>query len=96
MLRITRTTADDHLDPQRLRLEGQIAGPWVEELRRVSAEMLGNNGHRGSRLVLDLAGVSFLDGLGVALLRELGSRCVSFTNGSAFITEQLKGVVDDT
>ena len=44
-----------------LRLESQVTGPWVEELRRVCAETLGNHGHDGNHLVLDLAGVSFLD-----------------------------------
>ena len=64
------------------------------ELRRVCAETLGNNGHGGNYLVLDLAGISFLDADGVALFRELAARRVSFTNSSAFIAEQLKGVAD--
>ena len=94
MLRISRASAEDQSDPKLLRLEGQVTGPWVDELRRVCAETLGNNGRRGNHLVLDLAGVSFLDAGGVALFRELAARRVSFTNGSAFIAEQLKGVAD--
>ena len=93
MLRISRTTTDGPLEPQLLRLEGQISGPWVEELLRECAEPLGNSGRRNS-LVLDLAGVSFLDADGVALFRELAARGVSFSNSSAFIAEQLKGVSD--
>ena len=96
MLRISRTPTDDPMKPQLLlRLEGQITGPWVEELRRVCAETLGNDGHGGPSLVLDLAGVSFLDADGVALFRELTARRVSFTNSSAFIAEQLKEVAAD-
>ena len=94
MLRISRTPLAELKKQDLLRLEGQVTGPWVEELRRVCAETLGNNGHGGNDLVLDLAGVSFLDADGVALFRELAARRVSFTNSSAFIAEQLKGVAD--
>ena len=94
MLRISQATTDGPSKPPLLRLEGQITGPWVEELRRVCAETVGNNGDGGSYLVLDLAGVSYLDADGVALCRELAARRVSFTNSSAFIAEQLKGVAD--
>ena len=80
--------------PPALRLEGQVTGPWVAELRRVCTDVLGNNGHRENHLVLDLAGVSFLDADGIALFRELAGRRVSFTNSSPFIAEQLKGVAD--
>ena len=94
MLRISRSTTVGPSEPTRLRLDGQITGPWVEELRRVCAETLGDNGHGGSNLVLDLSGVSFLDADGVDLFRELAARRVSFTNSSTFISEQLKGVAD--
>jgi ABC-type transporter Mla MlaB component len=77
-----------------LRLDGQVTGPWVAELRRVCVEALGNNGHAKSHLALDLAGVSFLDADGIALFRELAARRVRFTNCSTFIAEQLKGVAD--
>ena len=92
MLRISRATTADQ--PEFLRLEGQVTGPWVEEVRRACAETLGNNGHSGNCLVLDLAGVSFLDQDGIALFGELAARGVLFTNCSAFIAEQLKGVAD--
>ena len=94
MLRISRTTLVGLKEQELLRLEGQVTGPWVEELRRVCAEVLGNNGHGGNHLVLDLAGMSFLDADGVSLFRELAARRVLFTNRSAFIAEQLKGVAD--
>lgn len=78
----------------RLALEGRIAGPWVDELRRVCVAALGNTGTGNRYLVLDLAAVSFLDGDGVALFRELAGRGVAFSNGSPFIAEQLRGVVN--
>src|SRR5262249_5278988 len=95
MLRISRATTADDTEPRLLRLEGQVTGPWVEELRRVCAETAVNGGHRRHSLLLELAGVSCLDADGIALFRELASRQVLFTNCSLFIAEQLKGVADD-
>jgi hypothetical protein len=94
MLKISQGTAQNEGGAICLLLEGQITGPWVEELRRVCADTLGNNGRSTSHLVLDLAGISFLDADGIALFRELTARRVSFTNSSVFIAEQLKGVAD--
>lgn len=94
MLKISRIATERGAEPQRLRLDGQVTGPWVEELRRTCAETLRSNGHPEACLVLDLAGVSFLDAGGLALFRDLASRHVTFANPSAFIAEQLKGVVN--
>jgi hypothetical protein len=90
MLKITHVEQP----PATLRLEGEVSGPWVGELRRVCADLLGNNGHSTSDLVLDLAGVSFLDAEGIALFRELAGQLVRFSSGSLFVAEQLKGVAD--
>jgi len=92
MLKISGTTTEEQ--PIFLRLEGQVRGPWVEELRRACGRFLGQNGHNGTRLVLDLAGVSFIDGDGLALFRELTSHRVVVTNCSPFVAEQLKEVAD--
>jgi anti-anti-sigma regulatory factor len=94
MLKISQGTVQNEGGAICLLLEGQITGPWVEELRRVCADTLGNNGRSTRHLVLDLAGISFLDTDGIALFRELAVHRVSFTNSSAFIAELLKGVAD--
>jgi len=92
MLRINvGTTADDQAVVL-LRLEGQVTGPWVEELRRVCAETIGDGRDEVHPLVLDLTDVFFIDAEGVALFRELAVRHVTVTNGSLFVTEQLKEV----
>ena len=70
-----------------LRLEGQVQGPWVDELHRSCEQVLAS----GSQLILDLTDVSFLDLDGVALCRCLQSCNVTLLNGSPFVTEQLKG-----
>lgn len=93
MLRISRTTKTQG-QPVFLRPEGQVRGPWVEELRRECDQVLRSNGHRGNRLELDQAEVSFIDENGIALFRELTARKVLVTNCSPFVAEQLKGVAD--
>jgi anti-anti-sigma factor len=70
-----------------LRVEGQVKGCGVDELRRSCEQVLG----RGSRLRLDLADVSFADSCGIALLKNMSCRQVALVNLSPFIGEQLKG-----
>ena len=95
MLRITGgTSADRTIDSEALRLEGQVAGPWVEELRRVCNELIGMSGAADRPIVLDLTNVSFVDANGVALFRELTARQASLTNCSVFVAEQLKEVTN--
>ena len=90
MLRISRATTADDKNELLLLLEGQVTGLWVEEVRRACNEAIASNGRGAHPLVLDLAGVSFIDNDGVALFRDLTARGVTFTNGSIFVTEQLK------
>jgi anti-anti-sigma factor len=74
MLRISQTsTTEGHTT---LRLEGNVGGRWVEELRRECARVLGGEAHDGRPFVLDLAGVSSIDSSGLALIRELSTRRV--------------------
>lgn len=94
MLRISQRAAENEDSATHLRLEGQVTGPWVEELRRVYAEISGSNGHTKGHIVIDLAGVSFLDADGIALFHELAARRVLLTNCSSFVAEQLRGVAD--
>ncbi len=69
-----------------LRLEGQLVGPWVDELRRASEKFLGN----GHRLLLDLTEVTFADSAGVGLLLNLQQQAVSLTGSTPFLEEQLR------
>jgi len=85
MLRITALSSPSQAVT--LRLEGQIVGRWVEELKRSCEELRAN----GDGMVLDLVNVSFIDTDGLALLGELKHRKVSLVNASPFITELLKG-----
>jgi ABC-type transporter Mla MlaB component len=83
MLRITLT--EPTAQPATLRLEGQLIGPWVGELRRACREILDG----GRSLALDLADVSFLDGEGIELLQTLETQRVAVRNCSPFVAVQL-------
>jgi len=67
-------------------LEGQVIGPWVQELDRVCEPILA----RGGGLSLDLSGVSFVSRDGVELLWRLRDRHTRLLNCSRFLAEQLK------
>lgn len=83
MLRITEDKPSNDL--MILRVDGCLAGEWVEVLG-LSCERACEN-DRG--LSLDLAGVSFADRAGVQLLRRLEHRKVKLINRSAFLREQM-------
>jgi hypothetical protein len=69
-----------------LRLDGVVAGRWVDVLRE-SCEVAIN---RGTRLTLDLGNVSFVDRGGGLLLRKLEDRQVRLANASPFIADQIR------
>jgi anti-anti-sigma regulatory factor len=95
MLKISNLPLTDPRGDTVFKVEGQVIGRWVEELRRVCDEALAANGDPSRGLVLDLDGLSFLDAAGCALFRELATRRVAFTHCSVFIAEQLKEVAND-
>lgn len=70
----------------RLRIEGRLVGPWVQELRQQSEQAL----LEGKNVTLDLEKLLYVDAAGVALLRELAERDVDRVNCSTFISEQLR------
>jgi hypothetical protein len=70
-----------------LRAEGQITGPWVEELR--TACNVHTSPHE-VQLSLELADISFADIAGIALLRELRNRGIALIHITPFLAEQLK------
>ena len=84
MLKITRSD----LDPMHttLRLEGRVTEANLSELERTQTECQ----QEGRRLVLDLAGVSFVDRVGVAALHRLRRDGIIFTGCSPFVSELLK------
>ena len=84
MLKMIRTDRPgNHSD---LKIEGRVIGPWVDEVRRVSGEILAT----GARLTIDLSEVSFVNREGVELFRELRGHHRVIVTSSGFVAEQLK------
>ncbi len=67
-------------------LEGDLMGPWVDELSRSCELALGST----PVLILDLGAVTFIDRGGVEMLRGFADRHARLTNCSPFVAEQLK------
>jgi anti-anti-sigma regulatory factor len=88
MLRITLDETGDELT---IRLEGRIAGPWVQELRRVWAEVAA---HTQTRLLsLDLCSVTYADQDGKRALREInsqaGAKLIADTPWTRYLAEEV-------
>jgi len=84
VLKISITSDSD--EAIQFQLEGNLAGPWVEELQRLSDEALSHQ----KALSLDLERLWYVDLRGVTLLRDLARRQVSQVNCSQFVSQQLK------
>ena len=84
MLRITRTVGDDSVEF--LKLEGKLQGPWVREAHDAYAHFADQM----SGTCLDLSGLTFADGEGAALLRELIRQGARVVGCSSYIAELLQ------
>ena len=84
MLRISETSTSFEIVI--LLLEGQVAHQSADIVRETVEKILA----KGGQLILDLAGVTFADRRGIALLQDLQKRQVKLINGSPFLREQLK------
>jgi hypothetical protein len=85
MLRIT--VVESNARAVTLRVEGRIAGLWVEELRTTC------NVHNPSdpiQLHLELEDVSFADAAGIAYLKELRDQGVGLYHVSPFLREMFQ------
>ena len=85
MLKVTVVESSD--SSVRLRVEGRLTGPSIEELRE-SCELHALAD--GMRLTLDLGDVSFADAGGIKLLKHLRSRKVAILNLAPYLALQLR------
>jgi ABC-type transporter Mla MlaB component len=84
MMRITRMVGNGSVDT--LKLEGKLQGPWVDEARKAYALSAA----QASRTCLELSGLTFADGEGAALLRELIRSGARVAGCSSYIAELLQ------
>lgn len=61
-----KITTERNAEGVRFRLEGKLAGPWVDELER--SWYTAVEAAEGQRILVDLAGVTFIDVEGKKLL----------------------------
>ena len=83
MLRVTTSQNNDLVE---LRIEGELTETTTHEVDQLSRSHLG----AGRKVVLRLAGATFADRTGVALLRNLQKRGVMLTECSGFFSELLQ------
>src|SRR6516162_7825888 len=83
VLRITTSQNDDTVE---LRVEGELMESTTHEVEQLSRSHLG----AGRKVVLRLAGATFADRTGVALLRNLQEKGVMLTECSGFFSELLQ------
>ncbi len=84
MLRLTRIALSH--STQTIKLEGELLGPWVEEVRKACA--LGTD--LSGRTSLDLRALTFVDAAGEGLLRDLIGRGIEVVACSNYVAELLR------
>jgi anti-anti-sigma regulatory factor len=95
VLRISVELADSWIA---LRLEGKVIGPWVEECHRAWESIRADLGSK--QLRLDLRGVTFVDGRGTELLREIrqisGAEVMAGSPLTKYFAEQIARKIEKT
>lgn len=90
MFRSTEVSEDDH--SATLRLDGKLIEPWVSELERLCLHY--KNG-KNKTVVLDFAGVTFIDDKGVKMLERIKDDKIKIINCSIFIQHVLRKIVTE-
>ena len=83
-----RVTVQDR-QPARIVLEGTLSGPWVEEARQVWQRFFQQ---KGGRLVVDLSGVSQIDGEGKLLLAAMSQEGAELQASGCYIKAVLQEI----
>jgi len=84
MMRIKRMVGNDSVET--LKLEGKLQGPWVD----AAYDAYALSAAQAPRTCLDLSGLTFADGEGAALLRELIRTGAQVVGCSSYIAELLQ------
>lgn len=84
MLRVTRTTPRP--DEVVMIVEGRLYGEWVELLEDQCAQLSRTD----RKVLLDLAGVGFVDRRGARLLRDLAASGVALINCPPLVDEMVR------
>jgi hypothetical protein len=80
-----RVTIEKKQEQAAIKLEGKLAGPWVDELEREWSSI--SNDHPGNNIGVDIRGLMFIDAGGRKLLKRMCAEGATFT---------AKGLVKET
>jgi hypothetical protein len=93
VLRISVESADSWVA---MRLEGKVIGPWVEECHRAWESIRADLGSK--QLRVDMRGVTFVNGRGTAMLREIqqasGAEVLADSPLTKYFAEQIKTKIE--
>ncbi|HZT70152.1 MAG TPA: hypothetical protein VFC10_10470 [Terriglobia bacterium] len=85
-----KITFQDTPESTTFKLEGKLAGPWVEELARCWAEHLPQ---ASAHVIIDLRDVTYIDPEGKRLLARMGDKGVLFEGThlmTKYVIEEIK------
>lgn len=85
-----KITLHDSAREFKLKLEGRLSGPWVEELEQ--CWKTASSTTDGRKTVLDLGEVDFIDAAGESLLTRLHAAGVELVAVTPLICAQLKEI----
>ena len=90
MLRITETAERWILT---LRLDGRLAGPWVDQLEQCWRR--SRNGERRENARVDLTGVTYINAAGKALLARMHREGVQFIAADCMTTAVVEEIAGE-
>lgn len=85
-----RISYENNSQSATLKLEGKLAGPWVDEVARTWSDVVGDRPTKD--VTVDLSGVMFIDGDGKKLLRWMLQRGARLREGhlmTKYIVDQV-------
>jgi anti-anti-sigma regulatory factor len=88
---VLRITLEEKSDAVVLKLEGRLAGPWADELRRLWEEKAATCAQK--KLSLDLRETTFADGDGIRILQTIysqtGAAILAGTPWTQYLAEEV-------
>jgi anti-anti-sigma regulatory factor len=88
---VLKITVEENSEEIALKLEGRLAGPWVEELNRLWEQTAPNL--NGRKLFLDLRGTTYADAGGIRILKAIysqtGAEILAGTPWTQYLAEEV-------
>ncbi len=89
-----KITVEDHLESVSLKLEGKLAGPWVQETERAWKACV--NATAGKPVRVDLCEVTFIDCGGKKLLQQMHTQGARLCASGFLMKNIVAGVLTGT